>query len=227
MSAGYLFIDKPMTTAFVISGSLLGLGALGRLALSRSTHSYLPETRFGLKLIFETLALFIVSLGDTVMGKENRKYLPFLAVLFIYILVSNLIGLFPGIAISTDQMHLNLGMALVVFGLYNFWSIKEVGIVGFLKHLWGPIWWLGVFLLPIEVVSHLIRPLTLSIRLFGNLTADHAVLSIFNEITGSPYTFYLAIPFYFLGTLVSVVQAFVFTLLGMIYIRLGVGHDEH
>lgn len=227
MSNTYLFIEKPITTAFCVGGSLLLLGLAGRTALIKSRTPHLPETSFGFKAFWETLALFIVWLGDTVMGKENRKFLPFLAVLFLYILISNLVGLFPGIAISTDQMHLNLGLAVAVFGLYNFWSIKELGIGGFLKHLWGPIWWLGFLLFPIEIMSHLIRPAALSIRLFGNLTADHTVLSIFNDLTGGTWYFFLAIPFYFLGMIVCLVQAFVFTLLTMVYIRLGVVHEDH
>jgi F-type H+-transporting ATPase subunit a len=227
MSTGYLFIEKPMTTAFAISGSLIALSFFGRRALDKAQNKYLPDVSFGIKSVFETLALFIVWLGDMVMGKENRKYLPFLAVLFLFILISNLIGLVPGIPIYTDQMHFNLGMALVVFGLYNYWAIRETGISGFLKHLWGPIWWLGFLLFPIEVVSHLIRPAALSIRLFGNLFADHTVLSIFNGLTGGTWYFFLAVPFYFLGMIVCLVQAFVFTLLTMVYIRLGVVHEGH
>lgn len=227
MSNSYLFIEKPMTTAFCVGGGLLLLGFLGRKALIKSPNPFLPDTNFGIKAFWETVALFIVWLGDTVMGKENRKYLPFLAILFVYILISNLIGLVPGIAISTDQLHLNFGLAITVFGLYNFWTIKELGFMGFLKHLWGPIWWLGFLLFPIEIMSHLIRPAALSIRLFGNLTADHTVLSIFNDLAGGTWYFFSAIPFYFLGMIVCLVQAFVFTLLTMVYIRLGVVHEEH
>lgn len=227
MSNSYLFIEKPLTTAFSIGAGMLVLGFVGRRALMKSSAPYLPETGFGVKHMFETFALFIVWLGDMVMGKENRKYLPFLEVLFIYLLLSNLIGLVPGIAIATDQMHLNFGVAMVVFGLYNYWTIREGGFTGFFKHLWGPIWWLGFLLFPIEIVSHFIRPVSLSIRLFGNLTADHTLLSIFNNLTGGTWYFFLALPFYFLGTIVCVVQAFVFTLLTMVYIRLGVVHEDH
>ncbi len=227
MSNSYLFIEKPLTTAFSIGGGLVILGLLGRKSLKSSSAPYLPDTSFGIKSLFETVTLFIVWLGDMVMGKENRKYLPFLATLFLYLLVSNLIGLVPGIAISTDQLHLNFGLAIVVFGLYNMWSIKSVGFTGFFKHLWGPIWWLGFLLFPIEIISHLIRPAALSIRLFGNLLADHTVLSIFNGLTGGTWYFFAAVPFYFLGSIVCLVQAFVFTLLTMVYIRLGVVHEDH
>ena len=127
----------------------------------------------------------------------------------------------------THGFLFNLGLAAVVFILYNFWGVKEVGIKAYLKHLWGPVLWLGPFLFPIEVISHLIRPLSLSIRLFGNMTGDHMVLGVFSSLTQGTPAFFVPLVFLFLGTIVSFMQAFVFTLLTMIYIRLAVTHDEH
>ncbi len=226
MSAGYQFIHNPLVTASAIGLSVLSVGFLGRLAINKAKKSYLPETTFGPKTVFETLALFIVWLGDSAMGKENRKYLPFVASLFIYLFFSNMAGLIPGFVMPTDQMHFNLGIALVVFGLYNYWTVRAVGIDGFFKHLWGPVFALGFLLFPIELISHIVRPISLSIRLYGNMTGDHTVLGVFTHLTeGTPF-FFLTVALYVLGTIVSFIQAFVFSLLTMIYIRLGVSHDH-
>jgi F-type H+-transporting ATPase subunit a len=224
MSAGYVFIEKPVTTALCIAGGLVALSVLGRISLKKSKTPYLPEKGFSIKMFFETITLFMVWLGDSAMGKENRKYLPFIFSLFIYLFISNMIGLVPGMVMPTDQMHYNLGIALVVFGLYNYWTVRAIGFKGFFAHLWGPIFVLGFLLFPIELISHVVRPISLSIRLYGNMAGDHTVLGVFTELTqGTPF-FFLAVPFYFLGTVVSFIQAFVFSLLAMIYIRLGVSH---
>ena len=156
------------------------------------------------------------------MRSENRKYLPFVGTIFIYILFSNLLGLIPGFSMPTDSILFNLGIALVVFVLYNYWGIREVGAVAYFKHLLGPIWWIAPLLLVIEIISHIVRPISLSLRLFGNMTGDHIVLAVFTDLT--KYVF--PVIFYGLGTFVCLMQAFVFTLLTMIYIRFAVAHDE-
>ena len=226
MSAGYQFIDKPLVTATAIAVSVIIVGFMGRVALKKAQNSYLPETTFGTKTLFESLALFMVWLGDSAMGKENRRYLPFTATIFIYVFFLNIIGLIPGFVMPTDQMHFNLGIALVVFGLYNYWTVRAIGMSGLIKHLWGPIFILGFLLFPIELISHIVRPISLSIRLYGNMTGDHTVLSVFTKLTEGTPLFFLTVALYVLGTIVSFIQAFVFSLLTMIYIRLGVSHEH-
>jgi F-type H+-transporting ATPase subunit a len=224
MSAGYVFIEKPITTALCVAGALFATSLIARIALKKSKSPHLPESNFSLKMIFETIALFMVWLGDTAMGKENRKYLPFVFCLFLYLFISNMVGLIPGMVMPTDQMHFNLGIALVVFGLYNYWTVRAIGFKGLISHLWGPVFILGFLLFPIELISHVVRPISLSIRLYGNMTGDHAVLSVFTELTQGTPIFFFTVALYILGTIVSFIQAFVFSLLTMIYIRLGVSH---
>ena len=103
---------------------------------------------------------------------------------------------------------------------FNYYGFKAQG-VGYLKHFAGPIWWLAVLMIPLEIIGALVRPFSLGLRLFGNLFGDHLVLEIFTDLTR------VAVPvvFYLLGTLVTVIQAFVFTLLSMIYIALAVHHE--
>ncbi|HMO17719.1 MAG TPA: F0F1 ATP synthase subunit A [Oligoflexia bacterium] len=226
MASGYLFIDDPLSTALSVSSVLLVGGAVARLSLNRSKTPFVPSDNFGLKTVFESLTLFMVWLGDSAMGKENRRYLPFVFSLFLYLFVSNIIGLIPGFVMPTDQMHFNLGIALVVFGIYNYWSVRALGFGGFFKHLWGPIFILGFLLFPIELISHVVRPISLSIRLYGNMAGDHTVLSVFTKLTEGTPVFFFTVALYVLGTIVSFIQAFVFSLLTMIYIRLGVSHEH-
>lgn len=231
MSAGFTFIGElvgqhsaPFVNSMVVVGVVGTAGIVARKSLVASGNPLVPDNKFSMRTVFEVLTNMLISLGDTAMGKENRRYLPFIASLFCYIFVMNLFGLVPGFVLSTDHYQINVGIALVAFAMYNVWGVKELGLLSYLKHFWGPIWWFGFMLCPIELVSHAMRPLTLSLRLFGNMTGDHNLLSAMNELVAGPFTFWAAVPFYFLGTLVCFVQALVFTLLTMVYIRLAVAH---
>lgn len=199
--------------------------SLARTALARSGVNgglTVPDESLTANNFVELVTEFVLNLGDTVMGKENRKYLPFAVSIFVYLAACNLLGLLPGFSMPTDSVAFNLGIALTVFVLYNFWGIREVGAVNYLKHLLGPVWWLGPFFLVIELISHCVRPLTLSLRLFGNMLGDHVVLGVFTDLTriGVPVIFYL------MGTFVCLMQAFVFTLLTMVYIRFATTHEH-
>ncbi|HQH27836.1 MAG TPA: F0F1 ATP synthase subunit A [Oligoflexia bacterium] len=196
-------------------------------SLKREPNPLVPDSRLSLRALYDLLGGFILWLGDSAMGKENRKYLPFAGIVFLYVLSLNLLGLIPGFLMPTDQFQFNLGMALTVFVMFNYWGIREVGLFNYLKHLWGPFKGiflvLGIILFPIEVISMCVRPLTLGLRLYGNMTGDHLALAVFTDIT----KVLVPVAFLLLGTIVCFVQAFVFALLTMIYIRLAVAHGEH
>ena len=218
---------EPIAAAFVAAGAVSFLFKTGSKKLNESDNSLVPDENFSIKNFADLITGFLFDLGDKVMGKHNRKYLPFVSTLFVYILSMNLMGLIPGLSGPTDEIPrgvmFNLGIAIVVLFMYNAWGIKEVGLKNYLKHFLGPVPAIAFILVPIEIVSHLFRPLTLSIRLAGNMTADHAVLSTFVGLTkiGVPLIFYG------LGTFVCCVQAFVFTMLTMLYIGLATAHEEH
>ena len=221
---------------------MCGFLALGRL--KRVADPLLPAENLSLYGTFQYIAEFLFRLGDNVMGPENRKYLPFIGTIFVYILSMNLLGLVPGFIAPTGEMAFNAGLAITVFIAYTFWGIREVGFVNYLKHMCGPAffplvfsfswrlifdvfvflfeWVIHLFIFGVEVVSHLFRPVSLSLRLYGNMTADHALLMVFTEMT----KFGVPVVFYFLGIIVSFMQAFVFSMLTMIYIRLATAHEE-
>lgn len=233
MSAGVNFIasivgeeHQALGSAVMVSTLACVLGVLAVRKIRTSENALVPDAKLSKRNVFELIAQFIFDLGDNVLGKGHRKYYPFLAVLFTYLFFQNLLGLLPGFVMATDQLWINFGVSAVVFVLYNTWGIKEVGLLSYLKHLWGPVLLIGPFLFCVEFISHLIRPLTLSLRLFGNMTGDHALLSVFTDLTAGTPIFFVPVIFYVLGTFVCFIQAFVFTILTMIYIRLATAHDE-
>ena len=226
---------ESLASASLVAATIFGLGTLAVSKLRSSKSPLVPDSKFTVRSFFELVAELLIWLGDTAMGKENRKYLPFVGTIFLYVLCTNLLGLVPGFVMPTHSFLFNMGIAATVFVLYNAWGIMEVGPVAYFKHLCGPDFQVGAIklplllplLLPIEVISHFIRPLSLSLRLFGNMTGDHTVVGVFTELTQGTVMFFIPVVFYLLGTVVSLIQAFVFTLLTMIYIRLAVAHEDH
>jgi len=168
------------------------------------------------EVIIDGLENFMVSIS----GPEGRFFFPFIATLFLYILVCNLIGLVPGFNSPTANLNTTLSMALCTFVYTHIIGIKFHG-AKYIKHFLGPVWWLAPLMLPIELIGHFARVMSLSIRLFGNIFGKEMVLSIFFAMAG----LYLApLPILFLGLLVSFIQALVFTLLSIMYF---VGSMEH
>ncbi len=146
------------------------------------------------------------------LGSKGRAYFPVIATLGLFILVSNLVGLIPGFQPPTANINTTAGLALSVFLLTHAIGFREHGLV-YLKQFTGPVWWMIPLMLPIEIIGHLARPISLSLRLFGNMYGHEVVLLIF---------FFLApllapLPMMFMGVLVAIIQAYVFTLLSMIY----------
>jgi F-type H+-transporting ATPase subunit a len=182
-----------------------------------------PPPKFGLRNLFVTLADTIFNLMAIVMGdKEARRYLPLIGTLFFFILFANLLALIPGFLPPTDTLKTNLMLSILVFLLTHVFGVRSHGIKYF-KHFMGPVWWLAPLMIPIEIVSHLARVVSLSMRLLGNIAADHAVVLAFFAII----PFLVPVPFLLMGVFVAVVQAVVFALLSTVYIGQAVAHEEH
>ncbi|MCB0341546.1 MAG: F0F1 ATP synthase subunit A [Pseudobdellovibrionaceae bacterium] len=200
---------------------LVGLSVLGKMALGGGETAVLPADRFSLKGFFEVLTEFIVGLTDMVIGEEGRKFVPLFGALFFFLLFNNIVGLIPGMTPATDNLNTTLGLGLFAFLAYNYYGFKEHGI-GYLKQFLGPLLPLAPLMLIIELISHFVRPASLGLRLQGNMMGDHTVLGIFLDLV--PYG--LPVIFYCLGLFVCFMQAFVFTLLTMIYVSLAISHDH-
>ena len=182
-----------------------------------------PAAAFGLRNLFEMLADTIFNLMASVMGeKEARRYLPLIGTLFFFILFSNLLALIPGFLPPTDTLKTNLVLAVLVFLLTHVFGVRAHGIKYF-KHFLGPVWWLAPLMLPIEIVSHIARPVSLAMRLLGNIAADHAVVLAFFAII----PFLVPVRSWSWACSSRVVQAVVFSLLSTVYIGQAVAHEEH
>lgn len=229
--------------ALIAAILLLLFAFAARGALAKAQDPAVPAAEFGARNIAELLIQLVVSQSDQIIGKQGRKYVPFFATFFIFILLSNLLGLLPGFAPPTGNLNTTLGLAICSFIGYNVIGVREQGAAYF-KHFIGPMTSLpassilgklaflpvlllsAVFFFILEIFSHGFRPVSLSLRLFGNMMGDHEVIAAFISLT----KVVVPVAFYAMGTLVSVIQAFVFTLLSMIYVALAISHgheEEH
>ena len=166
---------------------------------------------------------FVDEQAQAVMGEHGyESHLSFVTTILLFVLLCNVLGLLPGIPTPTASPVVPLGLALVTFVYYNWHGVRAQGPIGYLKHFMGPLWWMAWLLLPIELVSHLARIMSLTIRLYANMYAsDMVTLGFFSLIP-------IGVPAIFLGlhAFVSVIQAFVFMLLTMIYISLATTHEH-
>jgi F-type H+-transporting ATPase subunit a len=188
---------------------------------ANSAELAIPPASFGVRNFFELITEFVLGLIENIAGDKGRKFVPIIGTTFLFILISNLMGLVPGLAPATDNVNTNAACAVVIFFSTYYFGVKEHGLAYFKKFA-GPVWWLAVLFIPIEIISHMIRPVSLTLRLYGNIYGDHAVLSIFSSLI----PILVPIPFLALGALVSIIQALVFALLSIVYIGEAISHDH-
>ncbi len=165
--------------------------------------------------IMEVVLEALQGLMQGVIGKDSRRYLPLIATLGIYIFIGNILGMIPGFISPTSNLNVTASCAIPVFIYYNYVGIRKHGPVAYLAHFAGPVWWLAWLLFPVEIVSHLARMLSLSMRLFGNIFAEELTISAMNQYI---FPFGASVIVMFLGLFASLIQAFIFMLLTMVYI---------
>ena len=210
-------------TAGLVAVLLILFSLVYRRSLKSVEEELVPTGKVSLKNIFQVTVENILGLMEGVIGPDAKLYFPLIGSLFIYIFINNLMGVIPGFLPATENVNTNFAMSITVFLYYNYVGIKKQGIKNYLKHFMGPLWMLAPLMFLIELVSHIVRPVSLAVRLFGNITGDHVVLGIFSDLVP------LIVPviFFALGIFVSFIQAFVFSLLSTVYIGLAVAHEEH
>lgn len=215
------FLPQHTLTALLVMVILIVLAYLARRSLLQSKDPVVPAEGLSLRNLMELVVEFVAGLSDSIIGKKGRKYVHLFGSFFIFILAANLFGLLPGFSPPTNNLNTTLGLGLVSFCAYHYFGIREHGI-RYVKQFMGPVLFLAPFFLVLEGISHLVRPVSLGLRLFGNLFGDHLVVEIFTELTkvGIP------VLFYGLGALVSVIQALVFTLLSVIYVAMAISHEH-
>jgi len=218
---GALPYPEHTLTAGLVALLIVGFAALVRPKLAATEAAVEPDPRVSARSFAEVFVEFISGLAEGVIGHGAERYVPLLASFFIFILVANLIGLVPGFTPPTADFNITLALGTVAFVAYHVAGAREHG-VKYLQHFLGPVIFLAPLMLVVDLFSHMFRPVSLGIRLFANMFADHQVVEIFTGLTkvGVPVIFYV------LGAFVAVVQAFVFTMLSAIYIALAVAHDH-
>lgn len=227
----------------VLAAVIILAGAIiARQKYDDPKEALVPDKGITVRNLFESMMEAVYTMMEGMMGRKNtEKYFMLISGLAFFIFVSNLMGLVPGLFPPTSNFNTNLACSLVVFVVYNIAGIREHGFINYFKHFLGPSAALAILILPIELVSHIVRPISLAIRPTGNVGGDHLVLSIFSDLAAQVFSaigglfgiehfdfpFLIPLPFYFLGLLVSVIQATVFCLLSSVYIALAAAHDSH
>jgi F-type H+-transporting ATPase subunit a len=216
-------LDHVLGALLVLAFLVFGGVRYARAVTGSGDAGLVPPAKFGMRNLFEVLADIVYNLMAGVMPeKDARRFLPIIGTLFFFILFSNLLALVPGLLPPTDTLKTNLALSLPVFLMAHVFGVRSHGLKYF-KHFLGPVWWLSWLMLPIELVSHVARPVSLAMRLLGNIVADHSVVLVFFGI----FPLLLPLPFMLMGVFVSVVQAVVFSLLSTVYFAQAVAHEEH
>lgn len=214
--------------ALIVAAFAIGLGFAVRRRIAAKGSDLVPDRRFSPVVLLEMLVEAVLSLMEGVMGEKNaRRYFPLVGSLAVFILFSNLLGMIPGFVPPTDSLSTTLALGTIVFFATHYYGVKEHGIAYF-KHFLGPIikWYalpLMALMFVIELISHLVRPCSLGVRLMGNIMGDHKVLFIFLGFG----ILLIPLPIMALGLVVAVVQTLVFCLLSIVYIGLAIEHEEH
>jgi F-type H+-transporting ATPase subunit a len=210
-----------LMTAGLVAAMLLTFALSVRRKLAATESALIPDEGMTARNVAEVFVEMIGGLAEGVIGHHSDRYVPLLATFFGFILLGNLIGLVPGFAPPTSDFNVTFALGLIAFIAYHGYGMREHG-PKYLKHFLGPVMWLAPLMLIVELFSHAFRPVSLGIRLFANMFADHQLVEIFTDLT----KVVVPVVFYCLGAFVSVVQAFVFTMLSAIYIALAVSHDH-
>jgi len=179
------------------------------------------ETPNGIQHLAEMTHEFVTDQAEQVIGHEHARFTSYLTALLLFILLGNLVGLIPGLESPTANIVVPLGLALTTFVYYHYNGVRANGF-GYIKQFLGPLWWLAPLLFPIEVISHVARVLSLTVRLYANMFAGDLLTLVFFSLVP------VGIPLIFLGLHlgVAIVQAYVFFLLAAIYLSMAVAHDH-
>jgi len=208
-------INDAFAVELAIAAGLIAFFFVVRASLSVERPNPLQQ-------VAELIHEFVGGQADQVIGHGYQRFQAFVTCIFLFVLFNNLIGLIPGIPAPTTSPMVPLGLAIPTFLYYNFHGLRVQGPIGYLKHFCGPVWWLIPLLFPIEIISHLARMMSLTIRLYANMFAgDQVTLVAFSAM---PFGLPVAALGLHFG--VSIIQAFVFMLLTMIYLSLAVSHEH-
>jgi F-type H+-transporting ATPase subunit a len=223
------FPGLPKDDAVIITNTLIVVGVIFILSLLATRKMSLKPKR--LQSVLEMVVDWLVDLLNSLIGKDGVRYFPIVVSLFLFILISNLIGLIPGFVSPTSNLNTNLALALIiVLFVTPFVGIQSLGLKGYLKHKGGPIAFLVPFVFLFETIGELARPVSLTVRLFTNIkSGDILILTLIVVFIGMPYNPlipFLSIISMVFGLFVSFVQAYVFAFLAVVYFAGASGWGE-
>jgi len=210
--------NAPITNAVAME-LLVFLVLLAYFIVVRASLSV--ETPNGVQHLAEMTNEFVVEQTESIIGHGYERFTSYLTALALFILLSNLMGLVPGLESPTADITVPLGFALITFVYYHYHGIRS-NKFGYIKQFMGPLWWLSWLLFPIEIISHCARVLSLTVRLYANMFAGDLLTMVFFSLIP------VGIPLIFLGLHfgVAIVQAYVFFLLASIYLSMAVAHEH-
>jgi F-type H+-transporting ATPase subunit a len=217
-----------VVAALLVFAFMLVLSLRARAQLAQASDGgVVPPPQFSARNFIEVISEALYGQLKALCGSEGRRFFPVVGALGLFIFFSNVLGLIPGFVPPTDNLNTTLACGLFVFLYYNYHGLRVNGF-GHIVHMMNPMgnkvgWFLAPLMFPIELVGHVARPLSLSLRLMGNMMGDHAVLGIFVSI----FPLLLPLPFFILGFMVCIIQTVVFCLLSMVYLSLSVAHADH
>jgi len=210
-----LLLDNPyvpphVTYSWFVIIVLAGVAFLATRRLSVRNPGHLQN-------IMETVVEAVYAGIDQVIGPKGKPYFPLIATISVYIITCNLLGIIPGFESPTANLNTTASVAICVFFSYHYIGIRLHG-VKYVKHFTGGMWAMAPLMVPIEIISHFSRPLSLSVRLFGNIMGEDVLLAIILILV----PFLIPLPIYVLMVFTSIIQMLVFVILSMIYISLAV-----
>jgi F-type H+-transporting ATPase subunit a len=211
--------QAPITETFAMEILVLGLLLVFFLLVRFSLNVENPGP---IQQVAEMIHGFVSDQADSIIGHGSQRYVMFATCVLLFVLTSNLLGMVPGFLAPTSVATVPLGVALLCWFYYHYHGLREQGLVGYSKQFFGPVWWISPMMLIIEIISHLARILSLTVRLFANMFAGEMVTLVFFSLIP------IGIPLVFMALHlgVAVIQAYIFMLLTMIYVSQAVSHDH-
>lgn len=208
-------IDGTFSMELLVAGALICVFIVVRLSLS-------VEKPGAVQQIAEMLHEFTGGQAEQVIGHSYLRFQSFITCVLLFVLLNNMLGLVPGVVTPTSQPVVPFGIAVLAFLYYNYHGLRVHGPIGYMKQFAGPVWWMAWLLFPVEIISHLARMMSLTIRLYANMLASDLLILI----SFSMMPLLAPLPFLGLHAFVALVQAYVFMLLSMIYIAMAVAHEH-
>jgi F-type H+-transporting ATPase subunit a len=215
-------VPEVLIGTWIVMGILIVFGFIARASIAAAADPVVPDEGMSIRSISEMLVEWLDGFVSEVTEMHgSRAMVPFFGCIYMFILFANFFGLIHGMEPPTGDSDLTFALGAICFGYYIYQGFASNG-VWYLKSFLGPYLPLAALMLPIELADNLFRPFSLGIRLYANMFADHTVLGIFTGLT----RLIVPLAFYALGSIVCVIQAIIFVVLSMSYVRMAASHDH-